>query len=103
MFETIRRWYKVIFAVDSVIALARLLGTIVVGTIVVIIMLVRRDYDHMTSPLVEVLLAIGVLSFAAWVYHDVNKSIRTVRKRRNERAARDRSDARNQDVARRFV
>ena len=92
MLRQIRDWYKVFFCIDSVLELARLIAVIAVGTVMIFVLLVRRDFGPVVPVLGEILRAVAVLGFVAWIYHDARKALRTIRQQRQNKQRKRKTD-----------
>jgi hypothetical protein len=84
MLRRIRAWYKVFFCIDLTCELTRLIVVVVVGFTAATVLLARRDLDQVLPILGQVLGAIALLGFTAWVYHDAPKAVRTIRQQRQK-------------------
>ena len=89
MLRTIRAWYKVFFCMDLTCELTRLVAVVIVGLAAATVLLARRDLDHFLPILGQVLGAIALLGFTAWVYHDAPKAVRTIRQQRQKQTDAD--------------
>ncbi len=84
MLRKIRDWYRVFFRIDMVIELARLCAVVLVGTITVILLLVRGELDEVSPVLARVLGAVAFLGFAAWIYYDATRALGKLREQRRK-------------------
>lgn len=84
MLRKIREWHKVFFCVDLTCELTRLVVVVIVGLAAAIVPLARRDLDQVLPIVGQLLGAIALLGFTAWVYHDAPKAVRTIRQQRQK-------------------
>ncbi len=84
MLRKIRAWYKVFFYMDLTCELTRLIVVVIVGLAAAIVLLARRDLDHVGPILGQLLGAIALLGFTAWVYRDAPKAVRAIRQQRQQ-------------------
>ena len=78
------QWYKVFFCIDLTCELTRLIVVVIVGFAAATVLLARRDLDQVLPILGQVLGAIALLGFTAWVYYDAPKAVRTIRQQRQK-------------------
>ena len=84
MLRKIRDWYEVFFCIDMVFELGRRGAVVVAGTLAVLLLMVRGAFDEVVPGLVRILGAVAFLGFAAWIYHDAPKALRTIREDRQK-------------------
>ena len=89
MLRKIRDWYRVFFLYSLVFDFARLLATIVVGTVLLALLASHRQFDRAGPVLAEVLIALAILGFAAWLYWDVKRTLRSIARKKQTRKQQD--------------
>ena len=92
MLRRIRHWYKVYFSIDFLLELARLCVVVVVGTVSVVLLVVRRDFDHVLPVLARVVGAVVFLGLTVWIYYDAPRALRAIREQRQQQREKQREE-----------
>jgi len=89
MFRKMRECAKTFIYLDLLLNIAWLLATGIFGSVSLIVLVIRGDYEQAPTILASVICAVATLGFATWVSRDARRVSRELRlERRRVKALR---------------